>query len=366
MTSPQTDPQESLASQFESADETLLGLVKRYSPSGSEAQAVSWLVSRMQARGYGEAFVDQAGNAVGVMGDGEQQVVLLGHIDTAPGEIPVRTEGDLLYGRGAVDAKGPLATFVEAVARLGSLPGWQFVVIGAVDEERDSLGARYVVQGYQPDFVIIGEPSGWQRCTLGYKGSARAAIRFSRSQAHSASQHDSACDLAFQAWSTILQWVASFNTGRKRYFDQLLVSLGNFSSGADGFESWAQLEMNARLPLDLPPGEWIQNLNELCAPARVEPMGYAIPAYQAEKNTPLVRAFLGGIRSQGGKPGFVLKTGTADLNIVAPAWKCPAVVYGPGDSALDHTPDEHISLDEYHLAIQVLGAALRRLAGSDN
>jgi len=49
------------------------------------------------------------------------------------------------------------------------------------------------------------------------------------------------------------------------------------------------------------------------------------------------------------------------LNIVAPVWKCPAVVYGPGDSALDHTPDEHIELEEYKKAVDVLSAALQEL-----
>ncbi|MBI5963617.1 MAG: M20/M25/M40 family metallo-hydrolase [Chloroflexi bacterium] len=67
------------------------------------------------------------------------------------------------------------------------------------------------------------------------------------------------------------------------------------------------------------------------------------------------------MRSQGGEPRFVYKTGTADLNIVAPVWKCPAVVYGPGDSALDHTPNEHINLDDYQKAVYVLTEALKRL-----
>ena len=80
-----------------------------------------------------------------------------------------------------------------------------------------------------------------------------------------------------------------------------------------------------------------------------------------EKHTQLVRAFLSGIRSQGGEPRFVNKTGTADLNVVAPVWKCPAVVYGPGDSVLDHTPNEHINLDEYQKAVDVLSAALVKL-----
>ena len=69
--------------------DTLVGLVSQYSPSGSERRAVEWLVQRMKALGYDEAFIDEAGNAVGVMGKGEKQVVLLGHIDTVAGEIKV-------------------------------------------------------------------------------------------------------------------------------------------------------------------------------------------------------------------------------------------------------------------------------------
>ena len=42
------------------------------------------------------------------------------------------------------------------------------------------------------------------------------------------------------------------------------------------------------------------------------------------------------------------------MNVVAPLWNCPIVAYGPGDSSLDHTPDEHINLDAYVRAIEVL------------
>ena len=49
------------------------------------------------------------------------------------------------------------------------------------------------------------------------------------------------------------------------------------------------------------------------------------------------------------------------MNIVGPRWNCPIVAYGPGDSALDHTPDEHINLDEYLRAIDVLTLALETI-----
>lgn len=81
-------------------------------------------------------------------------------------------------------------------------------------------------------------------------------------------------------------------------------------------------------------------------------------AFRADKNNALVRAFLGAIRDVGGKPAFTLKTGTADMNIVGPVWGCPIVAYGPGDSALDHTPNEHLVLAEYERAIDVLARVL--------
>ena len=44
-----------------------------------------------------------------------------------------------------------------------------------------------------------------------------------------------------------------------------------------------------------------------------------------------------------------------------PTWQCPALVYGPGDSTLDHTLDEQVSLEEYELAVQVLAESLKQL-----
>ena len=48
------------------------------------------------------------------------------------------------------------------------------------------------------------------------------------------------------------------------------------------------------------------------------------------------------------------------MNIVGRIWNCPIVAYGPGDSSLDHTPNEHIDLNEYLRAVRVLTRALER------
>ncbi|MCB0100601.1 MAG: [LysW]-lysine hydrolase [Anaerolineales bacterium] len=343
--------------------ETLIGLVSQYSPSGQEHGAVEWLVARMKSLGYDNAFIDEAGNAVGVMGQGAKQVVLLGHIDTVPGEIKVEQVSDLFYGRGSVDAKGPLASFVDAVAKVGVKDGWQFVVIGAVEEERNSEGARFVATQYKPDFAIIGEPNQWDRVALGYKGSAWANVTVKRGQAHTASGEETAAEAAVEVWLKIKAYVDSFNADKPKVFDKLLLTLRGMDSDSNDFEQWAKLKVGVRLPVEVSPEDWYVKLKEIVNGEIVEPTGFAISAWKCEKNSQLVRAFLSGIRSQGGEPRFVYKTGTADLNIVAPVWQCPAVVYGPGDSALDHTPNEHINLDDYRKAVEVLSAALEKLSG---
>ena len=367
--------------------QTIIELVRRYSPSGSEAEAVNWLIGRMTELGFDRSFQDDAGNAVGMLGEGPRQVILLGHIDTVPGEIPVHLtpshlpdgrgdRGEVLYGRGSVDAKGPLAAFVDAVAAVGPVEGWQFIVIGAVDEERDSTGARFVVDQYRPDFAIIGEPSRWDRVTLGYKGSAWAEVTVTCPVEHTAGQGQSAPEIAVEFWNHLSAWVGKFNAGRERAFDQLTPTLRGFSSETDHFQESATLQVGVRLPLDVSPKDWYEYIRQTLKVfseqsgynkqaktfrVSVQTTGFAIPAYRADKNSPLVKAFLGGIRSAGGKPGFVVKTGTADLTIVAPIWACPAVAYGPGDSNLDHTPNEHLSLAEYHQSVEILQHVLRRL-----
>jgi [amino group carrier protein]-lysine/ornithine hydrolase len=313
----------------------------------------------MQAAGF-DARVDEAGNAVGVVGDGPREIMMLGHIDTVSGFIVVQRDDDRLYGRGAVDAKGPLACFAAATALAGARKGFRFVVIGAVGEEGDSRGAQFVRDHYAPDLLIIGEPSGWDRVTLGYKGSAWFQYEAQRTLAHPSANVESACQAAVSFWNRVIARSAQWNVGRLKMFDQLSPSLREMQSRSDGFVETAQLRFNLRVPPGIHPGEVESLVREQVVEAELR-MVEGCPAYRAEKNTPLVRAFLAAIRRHGGSPAFTVKSGTSDMNITAPVWQCPAVAYGPGDSDLDHTQREHILLSEYQRAIQILADVLRTL-----
>jgi LysW-gamma-L-lysine carboxypeptidase len=339
--------------------ELLQGLLQRYSPTFQEAEAVNYLVTQMRDAGF-DARVDEAGNAVGVLGDGPHEVMLLGHIDTVPGFIEVRREADRLYGRGAVDAKGPLACFAAATALAGAREGYRFVVIGAVGEEGDSRGAQLVRDHYKPDGLIIGEPSSWDRVTLGYKGSAWFEYEVRRTLAHTSANVESACQAAVSFWNRVTDRSAEWNVGRLKMFDQLIPALRELQSQSDGFVEMARLKFNLRVPPGIGPSEVDALVREQVREADLK-LVEGCAAYRAEKNTPLVRSFLAAIRGHGGLPTFTVKSGTSDMNITAPVWQCPTVAYGPGDSDLDHTPHEHILVSEYQQAIRILADVLRTL-----
>jgi LysW-gamma-L-lysine carboxypeptidase len=439
----------------EQAIELVRGLVAIPSLSRHEAAASAWLAAQMTAAGYDRAFVDEAGNAVGELGapDAATVIVLLGHIDTVPGDIPVRiapapepenlrpsepqnsgTSGRenlraaepgnrrtaepqnpgppapalALFGRGSVDAKGPLATFAAAGARLGSAwarkMGVRLVVVGAVEEEAaTSKGARFIASRFSgageptPAACVIGEPSSWRRVTLGYKGRLLMDIEARQAMAHTAGPDASVAEVVVGLWNWVRQHADKANTGKARPFDQLSPSLRRFiTANSDGLIDTVDAQIAWRLPVGFDAGVFVNDLlawtsAHLDSPASAptttlatgeagrQTMTIAGPRtsitltfrgwekpWHGDRNNALVRSFLAGIRQVDptAQPGFVVKTGTSDMNVVGPLWQCPMVAYGPGDSALDHTPDEHLLLDEYWSAVTILEQALRNLAAS--
>ncbi|MBX3063990.1 MAG: [LysW]-lysine hydrolase [Anaerolineae bacterium] len=344
--------------------ELLSGLLECYSPSTQERAASEYLVEQMKSLGYDDAYVDESNSAVGIMGDGPNTIVLLGHIDTVHGFIPVEIKDGKLYGRGSVDAKGPLATFAAATAFAGRQEGWRIVVIGAVEEEyTTSKGARHATTQFTPNLCIIGEPSQWDRITLGYKGRILLDYTLKRALSHTAGRDRNAPELAVAYWNAINNYFAEYNEDREKTFDQVLCTLRSIQTSDDGFHEIVNMTLGFRLPLDMPP----EALKPLAISLNASPELSQITfrgdeiAYRADRNTTLTRLFNNAIRDHGAKPGYVYKTGTSDMNTVGMIWTCPMVAYGPGDSNLDHTPEEHIQLEEYFKAIQVLSTVLRNL-----
>ena len=373
------------------AIELVRGLVAIPSLSRHEAAASTWLADQMRAAGYDRAYVDDAGNAVGELGDpsASRTIVLLGHIDTVPGNIPVRIEGDTLFGRGSVDAKGPLATFAAGAARFGSAAaraaGVRVVVVGAVEEEAaTSKGARFIASRLDgkneptPTACIIGEPSHWNRVTLGYKGRLLLDFTAGQPMAHTAGPDASVASVVVDYWNWVTAHAARVNDGKDKVFDQLSPSLRRFiTSTNEQMHDTVDAQFAWRLPVGFDAEAFMKELEEQATrpmgPQVIGPSGHQAirtafnlefrgyeKAWRGDRNNLLVRSFLAGLRSvePAEKLGFVLKTGTSDMNVVGPVWRCPIVAYGPGDSSLDHTPNEHLPIDEYWKAVNVIEQTL--------
>jgi LysW-gamma-L-lysine carboxypeptidase len=358
------------------AVDLLESLVSISSPSCSEQQAVHTLVDWLEQHGW-QAERDEVGNAVGVRGSGPREILLLGHIDTFPGEVPVRREGDRLFGRGTVDAKGPLTAFACAATMVEIPDGWRVTLVGAIEEESTtSRGARHILAARPaeraPRYCVIGEPSRWDRVTLGYKGRLHLHVTLRYPYSHSAGAGRLPAEAAVDVWRSIEHFCEERNRDRPdREFNRLTPSLQSIVTDQEGAFGTASLQVGFRLSLDDDP----RTLEKSLAPALNEvvrdgPKGTELEwtfsgaevAHKSSKANPLVRAFLRGVRNSGGSPRFVLKTGTSDMNVVAPGWPDTAIVaYGPGDSSLDHTPHEHLELVDLYRSIAVLQQALSDL-----
>ncbi|MDY7042278.1 MAG: M20/M25/M40 family metallo-hydrolase, partial [Chloroflexota bacterium] len=208
--------------------------------------------------------------------------------------------------------------------------------------------------------AIIGEPSQWEGITLGYKGRLCVDYRQVQPGGHSAGERPGPAEKAVGFWNQLVIYSQELNRGRSGHFDTLDPALRNFRTFSDGLDDGVEMNIVVRLPPGLDAADVEQRMRTWCNGAKLSFAG-SDPPFRAEKNTALVRALLRAIRAGGGQPRFKLKTGTSDMNVVGPAWDCPIVAYGPGDSALDHTPDEHIGIEEFYRGVDVLARVLEAL-----
>jgi LysW-gamma-L-lysine carboxypeptidase len=211
---------------------------------------------------------------------------------------------------------------------------------------------------------------------------------------HTAGPDASVASAVVEIWNSIAAQARAFNTDHERVFDQLSPSLRRFvTATTPEMEETVDAQIAWRLPMDFdaerlvtallsdvarilegtaPAGDGRDALRSATVRIQGATTNVALVfsgwerAWRGDRQNALARSFLSAIRriDSSTPPGVLVKTGTSDMNVVAPVWGCPVVAYGPGDSALDHTPREHLAIAEYLTAIAVLEAALRTLVAS--
>ena len=136
---------------------------------------------------------------------GSRHFAFAGHVDVVPpGEgwtsAPYQPEirGDLLYGRGAVDMKGAIASFVAALADIPADAGTISLIITGDEEGPATYGTRALIDlmrqlGHIPDLCLVGEPTSVNRLgdmmKIGRRGSVNVFLEVEGTQGHVAYPH---------------------------------------------------------------------------------------------------------------------------------------------------------------------------------
>ncbi|MDP4007931.1 MAG: M20/M25/M40 family metallo-hydrolase [Candidatus Peregrinibacteria bacterium] len=378
--------------------EFFLEFVNHYSPSGSEMEVSKWLVEKMLEFGFDRSFSDEVYNAIGEIGpeNAPNHIVCLGHIDTVNGELPVKFVDDdgIFWGRGSVDAKGPFSNFIlsalKAKAELEEYNSkvfieeqYKIIIIGAVEEEiTTSKGAHHVsTNGFlEKDklrAIVIGEPSDYRKMTIGYKGRWVCEVKVDAPRTHTAHGNMGAAEMLIYIYNKLNDRVNEFNKD-KGVFDSFQLHIRSIETQNDNVQDEDSDIGVMKLALRGGPDFDVKEYEEVLQNAIDEVKALAIthavepqfveeklkitlytkvfdPTVVSPKNTILVKAFLRSMREYDIQPRFSYKTGTSDMNVLGAYFsEVPILTYGPGDSKLDHTEEEHLYLDHLLRSSEVL------------
>jgi len=352
----------------------LTELLKIYSPSGKEHEVGAFIAGEMEKLNF-KVKIDDVGNVTGEVGKGKPVVLLCGHMDTVPGYIPVKVVDGKIYGRGAVDAKSALASMILAAHLHGKvIKEGKIIVACVVEEEKSGIGVKNLIrEGVAADYAIFGEPSGTENIVIGYRGSLKVQLTCKTETGHSSSPWlcENAIEKMFELWQ-VLKETRFQEKPQNSFFYNVSLCLTRLEGGS--YTSNIPSRCKALIDIRIPPQLTCANVydkitDRVMIYRRENPQAHveaeivdSVEPFEADKNSELTRAFSAAIRKVTGKtPRLLKKTGTSDMNLLGRALKIPVVAYGPGNSRLDHTPNEHVNIWEYLSSIRVLQEVLKKL-----
>jgi len=145
-----------------------MDLIKIPSPSGEEKEIGEFLVKRLEKSFNVKKQV--VGNRFNILATkGNPRLILTTHIDTVPKQIEIKEDDEWIYGRGACDTKGIIASMISASEEAVRLGYSNFGLLFDVSEESDFLGIKKAVNLVNPELVIVGEPTEF-KIVKGQKG----------------------------------------------------------------------------------------------------------------------------------------------------------------------------------------------------
>ncbi|MBD8007588.1 M20 family metallopeptidase [Bacillus norwichensis] len=340
-------------------------------PPGNEDKISKLLAERCETAGipYKITQID-AGRSnfeIRLKGEGDGKLVFCGHMDTVlPGEQPWMYSpfsGEIveekLYGRGASDMKSGLAAMylaVEALFKERRKLSKEIVFLATAGEEVDSCGARTYLEGQAMENVealVIGEPTN-EKVVIGHKGALWIEIVTLGKTAHG-----SMPDKGINAVEWMSKVISMLDSLKKKW--QISAEpLGESSLAVTKINGGVQTNVipdRCSMSVDIrsvPPlshrqllTEIRNNLNELFsadeAPDFLVQLQLDRPAILTDESDRLIRLAID-LKKQHSVQGVSYYTDAAVLN---PDSRIPTLIYGPGDEALAHQPNEYVDIRAY-------------------
>src|SRR6266496_3869769 len=241
--------------------------------TGNEGDVGRFLGSYLESLGYRVEVQAVAGDRFNVIATtGElPRVVLSTHMDTVPPFIASSEHGDNIYGRGACDAKGIIATQIAAAERLRAEAQNGIGLLFTVDEELASAGAQSANGHALAEacrFLVNGEPTD-NLLAVGTKGSMRLMITTEGRAAHSA--YPEAGESAVEKLLDVLQSIRDCAWPNDSFFGETTCNIGVIAGGTrpNVIADRARAELQIRLATDV---EQIQRIvaQSVAGRARIE------------------------------------------------------------------------------------------------
>jgi LysW-gamma-L-lysine carboxypeptidase len=350
----------------------LYRVIETYSPTGHEEALVNLLNLEMKKLGF-EVERDYAGNLIGKI-DGENPTILLcGHLDTVPPELPVKIDESYIYGRGAVDAKAPLIALLVAASQLRD-EGYsgKLIVACVVDEEGYNKGIKQLIKDrVKADYAVFGEPTNVDTITIGYKGGISVVVTCETETGHSSAPwlFENAIEKAYEIWE-LLKDIKFPQEDPNSIFNSLTPCLLGIQGGEKGsvVPPYCMIRVSFRIPPSLSVNQLQEVINTRIheymlqnpkVKIKIKTIDSTEP-YLVDKKSFLVKAFARSIwKIRKTRAKLMNKTGTGDMNHYGPEMDIPVITYGPGNSHLDHTPHEKVSIKDFLDSIEVIKESLR-------
>ncbi len=320
-------------------------LVDIDSTTGREGEAGEWLAAQLLGRGYVVERQEVGNGRFNLVAlAGRVEVVLSTHYDCVPPFFPSRVEGEILWGRGACDAKGILAAQVAACDRLRAEGETRVGLLFVVGEERGSEGALVANQrAIGSRFLVDGEPTD-NRLAAATRGMWRVELAATGRAAHSSMPELG--ESAIEKLITALSMLRDIVLPSDDLMGPTTYSVGLISGGV--------------APNVIPPSAAAEVMFRTIGPSEdvrraLQPLETLVTLEHILDVSP-VRMHV--------PPGFDTATFayTTDIPLLS-AWGRPLLI-GPGSIRVAHTDHEHVRIADLELAVERYVALVRQLLSS--